>query len=54
MKKDKLYRMGMIETLCFVLTDEDNLWVAKNDMLFHIRGTISKECKDFIEFLWNL
>jgi len=51
--KDILYKMGLIETLCFTLTTEKDLWVAKNDMLFHIRGHISKECKDFKEFLWN-
>lgn len=48
-----LFKMGLIETLCFALTAEDDWWVVRNDMLFHVRGTVSKECKDFREFLWN-
>ena len=51
--KDKLYKMGLIETLCFALTDEDNWWVTKNDLLFHIRGPVSEKCKDFKGFLWS-
>lgn len=52
-QRDTLFRMGLIETLCFALTAENDWWVVRNDMLFHIRGTVSKECKDFREFLWN-
>lgn len=48
-----LFKMGLIETLCFALTTDDDWWVVRNDMLFHIRGTVLKECKDFREFLWN-
>lgn len=45
--RDILYMMGLIETLCFIATNDEDWWFTKNDMLMllHMHGLFSERCK---------
>ena len=33
---DTLYTMGLMETLCFIATDNEDWWFVLEDAVFHI------------------
>lgn len=33
---DTLYTMGLMETLCFTATDNEDWWFLKDEILFHM------------------
>jgi len=43
--REILYKMGLIETLCFTSTNIEDWWFVENDMLFHTCNLFSERCK---------
>lgn len=45
--KDILYKMGLVETLCFTSTNSEDWWFTDDtiNMLLHVHGSFSERCK---------
>ena len=43
--RDIFYRMGLIETFCFMSTNDKNWWFMEDDMLLHMHGLSPKGYK---------
>lgn len=44
---ETLYKMGLIETLCFTATNSEDWWFTDDtiNMLLHVHGSFSERCK---------